>query len=273
VTKFKARWVARGFEQREGTFGETYSPVADGTSRRTFLSIVANEGPTLRQGDVKTAFLYAKLEEPVWMTPPPGYVASPDDLCHVTSAVYGLRQSPKAFYDRIASFLARIGMIPIEADKCVFNDIGQRSGQKVLLMLYVNDFVVAGTTEGVEDVFTAIGREFEVDDRGSLDPGELLGMEFSRDRSAGTISISQRAYIDEVLDRFDSTDIAPRRTPMDSTLQLWESDCPSTPDVQLRLRYQELVGCLNYLVTCTRYDLAYAVSVLSRFCNNPGTAH
>lgn len=43
MTKFKARWVARGFEQRDGAFGETYSPVANGTSRRTFLSIVANE--------------------------------------------------------------------------------------------------------------------------------------------------------------------------------------------------------------------------------------
>ena len=199
------------------------------------------------------------------MTPPADYADSPDQLCYVSSAVYGLRQSPKAFYDRIASFLVSIDLVPIESDKCVF--LGQRHGQKVLLMLYVDDFVVAGSAEGVADVFAAIGREFEVDDRGSLDPGELLGMEFTRDRATGTVSITQTAYIDEVLDRFDSTDTAPRRTPMNSTLQLWDANCPATPDVSLRLWYQELVGCLNYLVTCTRYDLAYAVGVLSRFCN------
>ncbi|CDZ96932.1 FOG: Transposon-encoded proteins with TYA, reverse transcriptase, integrase domains in various combinations [Phaffia rhodozyma] len=45
--KFKARWVTRGFEQREGTFGDTYSPVADGTSRRIFLAIVTREDLTI----------------------------------------------------------------------------------------------------------------------------------------------------------------------------------------------------------------------------------
>ena len=85
--------------------------------------------------------------------------------------------------------------------------------------------------------------------------------------------LSQTAYIEEVLERFDLSNTTPRRTPMDENGQLWVQPKDTPVDEPLRKRYRQMVGCLNYLVSTTRFDIAFAVGVLGRFQSNPSEAH
>lgn len=82
--RFKARLVAKGYAQKTGIdYDETFSPVARFDTVRTIINVAANEKLHLAQFDIKTAFLYGKLEEEVFMRQPDGY----DDGSHVMTDV------------------------------------------------------------------------------------------------------------------------------------------------------------------------------------------
>jgi hypothetical protein len=135
-------------------------------------------------------------------------------VAHLLKAVYGLRQSPLAFYDRSGDFFDTIELQAIEADSCLF--IGWKDGRHRLLLQYVDDVVAAGEKADVDEMIEKIKGEFVIDDRGDMEEGMLLGMEVKRDRPRRT---SRRLYQSrcsrDILERFNMTDVKPARTPMD----------------------------------------------------------
>jgi hypothetical protein len=112
IEKYKARFVARGFSQKEGIeYEETFAPVAKYTSIRTIIALAAKMKWKLHQMDVKTTFLNGVIEEEVYIEKPQGFEVE-DRKCHVcrlNKALYGLKQSPRAWYGRINSFLMSLG--------------------------------------------------------------------------------------------------------------------------------------------------------------------
>jgi hypothetical protein len=120
LPRLKAWLVARGFEQRYGIdFDETFAPVVKWSTIRTLTASAALHGHQIHHLDVKTAFLYGVLKEEVYMQQPQGYVI-PGKEHHawkLKKALYGLRQSPRMWYERIDSFLRSLGMI------CSNNDL------------------------------------------------------------------------------------------------------------------------------------------------------
>ena len=103
--RYKARLVVRGFEQREGIdFKETFAPVAKFTTVRIMLALATHFDWEEEQMDVKTAFLYPEIEEEVYITMPEGYkLFHPKDqnaerIARVMKTLYGLRQSPRAWF-------------------------------------------------------------------------------------------------------------------------------------------------------------------------------
>ena len=96
IDKYKARLVARGFNQRAGfDYGETFSPVVKPTSIRIVLSITLFKAWPIRQLNINNAFLNGHIEEDVYMTQPQGYVVGDGSLvCKLTKALYGLKQAP-----------------------------------------------------------------------------------------------------------------------------------------------------------------------------------
>ncbi|CAN0505865.1 unnamed protein product, partial [Discosporangium mesarthrocarpum] len=97
----------------------------------------------------------------------------------------------------------------------------------------------------------------------------FLGMDIVRDRSTGVLLVQQCRYIHSILERFNMAHCNPSATPGDGVF-------PPTGallDIKTTTYYQELVGSLIYLVSCTRPDIAYPVMQLSRFQNKPSTAH
>jgi hypothetical protein len=101
-----------------------------------------------------------------------------------------------------------------------------------------------------------------------------LGIEVTRDRSNRTIRLSQRGYLEKVLEHFGMADCKPVATPMEtSTKYMVRSDDHWFAKPENRLLYQVAVGMLIYVMLSTRPDIVYTVSVVSRFSSNPNDHH
>jgi hypothetical protein len=110
--KFKARFVPRGFTQKEGIdYDETFVPVARYTSIRVIIALASVLSWKLHQIDVKTTFLNGKIEHEVFVEQPDGFVLHNKDtyVCKLRKALYGLKQAPRVWYDRIDGFLKSLG--------------------------------------------------------------------------------------------------------------------------------------------------------------------
>jgi len=142
-----------------------------------------------------------------------------------------------------------------------------------MLVQYVDDFVAAGNKEDLEWVMTEIQKEFKIDDRGDLNPGTILGIDVTRDRKARTMDLSQKRYVQTVLERFNMVDAKPNKVPMDDFRQLSVQSEDSGSEKLDGVPYLEAVGSLMYLQVCTRPDIAFAVGVLSRFSSDPRRVH
>jgi hypothetical protein len=279
--RFKSRYVARGFELKPGLdYFETYAPVSDATTRRLTFAIVASEGLHMRQGDVTTAFLTAKLDDPVYMKPPPGYEMDPNGdpiILEVHGAIYGLPQSPRAFNKAITAFFTDIKLVATFSDKCLY--VGWKDGVRHLLLLYVDDFALAAPSKPLaQALFKEIEEKYTIKDLGSLNPGTILAIDVKRELKDRILSFAQPRYVQEVLDRFDHL-LPPhvqRSTPMPEDLQLSVDGAPRNDEdkvVMASFPFKEILGCLNFIATQTRFDISYAVSYVGQFQHNPGISH
>ena len=108
IEKFKARFVARGFSQINGVdYNETFTLVAQYTSTRSLISIVAEMGWQIHQTDVKTAFANRIIEEEVYVEQPQGFevLGRETHVCRLRRALYRLKQALRAWYSRIDTYL------------------------------------------------------------------------------------------------------------------------------------------------------------------------
>jgi hypothetical protein len=145
IEKYKARFVARGFSQKEGIdYEETFAPVARYTSIRTIIALAAKMKWKLHQMDVKTAFLNGVIEEEVYIEQPQGFEVEDkkSHVCRLKKALYGLKQAPRAWYGHIDSFLTSLGFTKSKADSNLYFKI--MDNEPVILLLYVDDLFLTG---------------------------------------------------------------------------------------------------------------------------------
>ena len=129
-------------------------------------------------------------------------------------------------------------------------------------------------TRLVEDFKTGLSKHVEVTDLGELH--WMLGIEVKRDRAAGTIHLSQRAYIDSILNHFNFADLKLLSTRMDVQVKLSSEQAPASTAEFAAMRdvpYREAVGALNWAALATRPDILFTVLTVARFTSNPGPAH
>ncbi|GJY62749.1 putative ribonuclease H-like domain-containing protein [Tanacetum coccineum] len=123
VIRNKARLVAQGHRQEEGIdYDEVFAPVARIEAIRLFLAYASFIGFMVYQMDVKSAFLYGKIEEEVYVTQPKGFVdpKHPKKVYKVVKALYGLHQAPRAWYATLSTFLLKNGYRRGTIDKTLF---------------------------------------------------------------------------------------------------------------------------------------------------------
>lgn len=264
VDRFKARLVAKGYEQRMGIdYGELFAPTSRSSTLRALLAIAAARNLVVHQLDVSTAFLNGELKEELWMEQPPGYTSDSSLACKLRKSIYGLKQAPRCWYDKLSGELAKLGLLPSKADPAMF--IRNDNRGVVYALVYVDDTIVASEKlEVVEAVKTDIGRCFKVRDLGEA--RVFLGMHIEWDGKGGIV-LSQRKYVDQLLQRYQMEGTKPRSTPLPAGYKYSVED--ESEVLSNATEFRSLVGGLNYLATNTRPDIAYALSVLSRFMSAP----
>jgi hypothetical protein len=146
---------------------------------------------------------------------------------------------------------------------------------KCIIALYVDGLLLACNSMAfVTKLKESLHNEYEMKDL--REAKFVLGIGIERDRARRVIYLNQQQYIENVLERFNMSECKPASTPMDVSVRLTKSQAPATDKEKQEMAsvpYQSAVGNLMYAMTCTRPDIAFAVSTVSRFCSNYGTAH
>ena len=157
----------------------TLSPVAKIAFVRLLLSMAAMRSWPIYQLDIKNAFLHGDLAEEVYMEQPPGFVVQGESglVCRLRRSLYGLKQSPRAWFSRFSSVVQEFGMFRSTADHFVFYH-HNFSGQCIYLVVYVDDIVITGSDEnGIQNLKQHLFTHFQTKDLGKLK--YFLGIEIA----------------------------------------------------------------------------------------------
>jgi len=148
LQKLKARLVAQGFNQAEGIdYLETYSPVVRTATVRGVLHLATIMEWDIKQMDVQNVFLHGDLTETVYMAQPAGFVDpdKPDHVCKLHKLLYGLKQSPRAWFDKFSTYLLEFGFHCSIPDPSLF--LFSRGKDIIPLLLYVDDMLITVTAQ------------------------------------------------------------------------------------------------------------------------------
>jgi hypothetical protein len=184
-----------------------------------------------------------------------------------------LKQASRSWNLRFDEIIKEFGFIKNEDEPCVYM---KASGSMVsFLILYVDDILLIGNDiPTLDKVKSYLGKSFDMKDLGEA--AYILGIKIYRDRSRRIIGLSQSTYIDKVMKRFSMDNAKRGHLPMAPGTILDKSHCPSSDDEINRMKdipYASAIGSIMYAMLCTRPDVSYALSMTSRYQQNPGEAH
>ncbi|CAI7839833.1 unnamed protein product [Closterium sp. NIES-54] len=189
---FKARYVARGFSQRQGVdYFQTFSPTPKMTTLWVLLHVAAQRDYELHSLNFSTAFLQGSLHEEIWLRRPPGFTGSfpAGTQWSLRRPVYGLRQAPREWHDTLRTTLAALGFAPSTADPSLFLRT-DTSLPPFYVLVYVHDLVFAtADTAGLAHVKSELQKRHTCTDLGEL--RSYLGLQITRD-------IQTRAHREDV---------------------------------------------------------------------------
>lgn len=269
IDRYKARLVAKGFKQRYGIdYEDTFSPVVKIATVHLVLALSVSRGWSLRQLDVKNAFLHGVLEEEVYMRQPPGYEdkGNPNYICRLDKALYGLKQAPRAWYSRLSSKLMALGFVASKSDTSLF--IYRKSSITIYMLIYVDDIIVASSSQAATDALLKdLSHEFALKDLGDLN--FFLGIEVKKVDSG--IVLSQTKYAQDILTRVGMMNCTGVSTPLSSSEKITAHQ-GTLLGPEDSTNYRSMVGALQYL-TLTRPDISYAVNKVCQYLHAPTTVH
>ncbi|GJZ63902.1 putative ribonuclease H-like domain-containing protein [Tanacetum coccineum] len=241
VIRNKARLVAQGYTQEEEIdYDEVFAPVARIEAIRLFLAYTSFKDFVVYQMDVKSAFLYGKIEDEVYVCQPPGFEDPEflDRVYKVEKALYGLHQAPRAWH----------------------------KGDILLVQLYVDDIIFGSTKKELCFAFEKLMHEkFQMSSMGELT--FFLGLQVKQKKDG--IFISQDKYVEEILNKFWFIEVKTASTPMETQKPLLKDGDGKEVDVHM---YRLMIGSLMYLTSSTP-DIMFAVCACARYQVNPKISH
>ncbi|CAI7801150.1 unnamed protein product [Closterium sp. NIES-54] len=209
-----------------------------------------------------TAFLQRNLHEEIWLRRLPCFTGSFPTGTQWSPRwpVYGLRHAPFEWHDTL-----RTTLVALESPSTAHPSLFLRTDTSLLsiyVLVYVDDLVFAtADTEALALVKSELQKRHTCTDLGEL--RSHLGLQITRDRARRTITLTQSHMVHQVLQRFSFQYSLPQSTPLPTGHSL--SAPPSDKSVEPSGPYPELVGFLMYVMTCTRPDLAYPLSIMARY--------
>ncbi|GJV41906.1 putative ribonuclease H-like domain-containing protein [Tanacetum coccineum] len=244
--------VAQGHTQEEGIdYDEVFAPVARIEAIRLFLAYASFKDFVVFQIEVKSAFLYGKIEEEVYVCQPPGFEDPhfPDKVYKVEKALYGLHQAPRAWYEILSTYLLDNGFHKGQIDKTLF--IKRHKDDILLVQVYVDDIIFGSTKKEISTEFEKLMHDkFQMSSIGEL--SFFLGLQVQQ--KSDRIFISQDKYVAEILKKFDFASVKTARTPMETNKALIKDEEVEDVDVHL---YRSMIGSLIYLKGQPKLSLWY----------------
>lgn len=261
ISKFKCRLVARGFKQ--SVLEDVYSPVVRLTTVRIFFAVCVQKGWTIFQMDVCNAFLHGEMKESLYMYLPKDCNTN-GKVCKLNKAIYGLKKAPLYWYQKFDNFMISEGFYKNKCDYCLY--IKMTKDVIIYVIIFVDDILISGSSiKEIENLKLNLNKCFKMKDLGLL--SYFLGISVEQDIKNGTIVLSQKQYLENVLVKFGMLDCKPVNTPMDSDFdyEILKGDKSESFDIENRCR--QIIGCIMYAMLGTRPDLCSSISLLSRYQN------
>lgn len=259
--RYKARLVARGFSQQYlQDYNETFAPVARISSFRFILAFSNQFNLLIHHMDVKTAFLNGTLKEEIYMKVPEGVTCDNNQVCKLNKALYGLKQAARCWFEIFEKALKEKGFKNSSVDRCIYILDKGNVLENIYVVLYVDDLVIAtAKIETMNSFKNYLKIKFCMTDLNEIKL--FLGIKI--ERNGNKISMDQNAYIKTILHKFNMSDCNPINTPLENKLDYTALNSAEEYDAPCR----NLVGCLMYVMLCTRPDLSTAINILSRYLN------
>ena len=289
----KARIVVLGnHEDRIWTKSEKYAPVLRPDTLRFIVSLAVERHRTLRQGDCKNAFCQGILppDEITIVKPPIGDPdATKDEYWLLKRTLYGLRRSPKHWYDKIRKILNSMGLHQNAYDPCLFSgqvidpsdSLDSPTSSHLTLGLYVDDFVYFSEDPAVEAKFERLlKQEATVDFMGTVE--WFLGTHFQWLVTPDLVQVhlSQTGFASHLVEdnNIHLRNVTPDATPYRSGLPI--DACPESNEYEMdptfierKKKYQSIVGSIGWLAQSTHPDITPSHSFLSAYINKPSRSH
>ncbi|XP_019091158.1 PREDICTED: uncharacterized protein LOC109128742 [Camelina sativa] len=215
--------------------------------------------------DVHNAFLHGDLREEVYIKLPQGFTHSaPNKVIRLHKFLYGLRQAPRCWYEKISTALVKAGFVQSYSDYSLFSYT--RGSVEIRVLVYVDDLVVCGNDgDAIRNFKIYLGECFRMKDLGKLK--YFLGIEIARNEEG--FMLTQRKYALDIVSETGLLGSRPAATPIEQNHHLASDSSPYIPEPA---SYRRLVGRLIYLAN-TRPDLSYSVHILSQFMQKPRERH
>lgn len=158
---YKARLVVKGSQQKD-TLENTYSPVLKLQTLRVLLSVAAQKEYEIHQMDVKGAFLYGRIDETAYLKPLLGLTVPEGQVLKLQKSLYGLKKSPKYWYEKFTEVITECGFTRSQNDYCLY------SKGNLYLILYVDDSLIVGpSTTDIGNVKNFLKTKFSMKDLGN----------------------------------------------------------------------------------------------------------
>ncbi|GJU37971.1 putative ribonuclease H-like domain-containing protein [Tanacetum coccineum] len=250
-------------------YDELFAPVARIVAIRNSFGIASFMGFTVYSDEMsKRAFWYRNINRRGICQTGSRFLkiiaSSKIQGLRVVKALYGLHQAPRAWYERLSTFLLKHGYRRGAIDKTLFIKKDRRD--IMLVQVYVDDIIFGSTKSSmVKDFEDLMQKEFKMSSMGELT--FFLGLQVKQ--SNGGIFLSQDKYVKDILNKFDFRTIKPASTPIEAHKSLGKDEEGEDVDVHL---YRSMIGCLMYL-TASRPDIMFAVCLCARFQVTPKVSH
>ncbi len=279
IRKLKARFCCRGDKQIEGVdFFDTYAPVVNWQTVRLMLILSVILGLSTKQVDYTCAFLHAPIDrDPDWdqltaaeqakrgvfVDMPRGF-SEPGKVLRLKKSLYGLKQSPRNFFQHLKTNLEQAGFVSTEIDPCLF------VSDRVICLVYVDDTLLySPKPEYIEEALAKLrnqGMDLEVEDS----VAGFLGVHIDHTKTTATIKLTQKGLTQRIIKALNVGSLESKETPAE--FGALPADLDGDPP-QGRYSYASVIGMLQYLQAHSRPDITFAVSQCARYSHNTRRSH